>query len=69
VAALEKEISGLEAQQKELTAALEDPQTYATGRAVQVNRDLMHVHDRLAEATAEWESAGARLVECEAGAA
>jgi ATP-binding cassette subfamily F protein 3 len=64
--ALEKEIAELEKQQKELTAKLESPDTYAGGRAMQVNRELMHVHDRLAEATAEWETAGTQLVACEA---
>jgi ATP-binding cassette subfamily F protein 3 len=66
IAALEKEIAGLETQQKELAAELEKPETYAGGRAMQVNRELMHVHDRLAEATTEWEAAGAELVACEA---
>jgi ATP-binding cassette subfamily F protein 3 len=59
--ALEKEIGELEAQQKELTAQLENPETYAGGRAAQINRELMHVHDRLAEATAEWEKTGNQL--------
>jgi ATP-binding cassette subfamily F protein 3 len=62
VNALEKEIAGLEARQKELTAVLEDPETYSGGRAVQVNRELMEVHDRLAAATTEWETAGGELM-------
>jgi ATP-binding cassette subfamily F protein 3 len=66
ISALEKEIAGLETKQKELTAQLEHPDTYAAGRAVHVNRDLMHVHDRLAEATAEWETAGNELTACDA---
>jgi ATP-binding cassette subfamily F protein 3 len=66
IAALEKEIGELEAREKELTAELEKPETYAGGRAMQVNRDLMHVHERLAEANTEWEAAGTKLAACEA---
>jgi ATP-binding cassette subfamily F protein 3 len=65
IAALEKEISELEVKEKELAAELEKPETYAGGRAMQVNRELMHVHERLAEANTEWETAGAELAECE----
>jgi ATP-binding cassette subfamily F protein 3 len=61
IAALEKEICLLEAQEKELTLELENPETYAQGRAVQVNRELLHVHDRLPLATAEWEAASLEL--------
>ena len=66
IATLEKEISELEAKSKELTADLEKPETYNGGRAVQINRELMHIHDRLAEATTEWETAGNELSEFEA---
>ena len=67
LAALEKEITELELREKELTAELEKPETYATGgRAVQINRELMEVHDRLPEATAKWESAGTELAQFEA---
>jgi ATP-binding cassette subfamily F protein 3 len=60
--ALEKEIADLERQQRELTAELEKPETYqAGGRATQINRELLHVTDRLAEATTEWERAGTEL--------
>ena len=70
IAALEKEIAELEVSEKELTAELEKPETYATGgRAVQINRELMEVHDRLAGANAEWESAGTDLAQFEAEAA
>ena len=49
ITALEKEIAELETREKELTAELEKPETYATGgRATQINRELMEVHDRLA---------------------
>jgi ATP-binding cassette subfamily F protein 3 len=69
IAALEKEIVELEAREKELTAELEKPETYATGgRAVQINRELMEVHDRLAVANAEWEKAGTELAQFEAEA-
>jgi ATP-binding cassette subfamily F protein 3 len=67
IAGLEKEIAGLESREKELTAELEKPETYATGgRAAQINRELMEVHDRLAGANAEWESAGMELAQFEA---
>ena len=67
IAAREKEIAELETREKELTAELEKPETYATGgRATQINRELMHVHERLAEANKEWEKAGTELAELEA---
>ena len=70
IAALEKEIAELETREKELAAELEKPETYATGgRATQINRELMHVHERLAEANAEWEKAGTELAQFEAEAA
>jgi ATP-binding cassette subfamily F protein 3 len=69
-AALEKEIAELESREKELTAELEKPETYATdGRAVQINRELMEIHVRLPEVTAEWEKAGTKLARFEAEAA
>ncbi len=69
IARLETEIAGLETREKELTAELEKPETYATGgRATQINRELMEVHDRLAEANASWEKAGTELAEFEAEA-
>jgi ATP-binding cassette subfamily F protein 3 len=69
ITALEKEIAELESREKELTAELEKPETYATGgRAVQINRELMEVHDRLAGANTEWETAGTELAQFEAEA-
>jgi len=65
IANLEKEIAELETQEKELTAELEKPETYANGRAMQVNRELLHVHERLPEVTAEWEAAGTELAQLE----
>ncbi|MGH8021264.1 MAG: ABC-F family ATP-binding cassette domain-containing protein [Opitutaceae bacterium] len=62
VGKLEKRVSELEAQQAELTAALEDPATYTTpGRAQHLNRELTAVVDGLTEATRAWEEAASRL--------
>ena len=70
IAGLEKEIAELESREKELTVELEKPETYTTGgRATQINRELMEVHDRLAGANAEWEKAGTELAQFEAEAA
>ena len=64
--ALEKEITELESREKELTAALESPETYAApGEAMKINRQLLEIHDRLPEATKEWEMAGTELGELE----
>jgi ATP-binding cassette subfamily F protein 3 len=65
IAALEKEIGELEARQHQLSAELEKPETYAGGRAMQINRELMQVHDRLAAANTEWETANAELAASE----
>jgi ATP-binding cassette subfamily F protein 3 len=67
IAALEKEIGELETREQQLTAELENPETYAAGaRAMQVNRDLTEVHTRLAAANVEWEKAGTELAQFEA---
>ncbi|HTQ50856.1 MAG TPA: ABC-F family ATP-binding cassette domain-containing protein [Candidatus Acidoferrales bacterium] len=67
IGALEKEIAELETREKELTVELESPETYtAGGRAVEVNRQLMEIHNQLAGANAEWEKAGAELARVEA---
>jgi ATP-binding cassette subfamily F protein 3 len=61
---LEKEIQELEAQIKNLTAELENPATYEKpGRAVEVNRELLHAQERLAELNPEWETAAGKLAE------
>jgi ATP-binding cassette, subfamily F, member 3 len=61
---LEKEIQELEARLKELTVELENPATYEKpGRAVEVNRELMHAQERLAELNPEWEAAAGKLAE------
>ncbi|HEY3762743.1 MAG TPA: ABC-F family ATP-binding cassette domain-containing protein [Verrucomicrobiae bacterium] len=65
ISALEKEISELETKEKELAAELEKPESYAGGRAMQINRELAHVHDRMAEANVEWEKAGTELAQFE----
>ncbi|MGA2869193.1 MAG: ABC-F family ATP-binding cassette domain-containing protein [Verrucomicrobiota bacterium] len=61
IAAMEKEIAELETKEKELTAELEKPESYAGGRAMQINRELLRVHDRLPEVTAAWEKASQEL--------
>jgi ATP-binding cassette subfamily F protein 3 len=59
---LETKIAALERQQKELTAALEDPATYTPGgRAIAINRDLSALSHDLARLTAEWESVTAAV--------
>jgi ATP-binding cassette subfamily F protein 3 len=59
---LEKEIQELEAKQVELTAELENQETYnKPGRAQEINRELAHVQERLAAATPEWEAAESKL--------
>jgi ATP-binding cassette subfamily F protein 3 len=65
IAAFEKEIAELEMKEKELTAELEKPESYAGGRAMQINRELLRVHDRLPEATSEWEKASTELAQFE----
>ena len=58
LAELEMKIAALEGQQKELTAALEDPKAYeAGGRAVTINRDLAAVCENLERLNGEWEKA------------
>lgn len=55
---LEAEVSVLEARQKELTAALESPETYADqGKAFRINRELAEVAIAIERITAEWEAA------------
>jgi ATP-binding cassette subfamily F protein 3 len=64
---LEKEIHELEARQAELTAELENPETYEDSRrAVEVNRELLDLVDRLGEITPEWEAEATKLAEMEA---
>jgi ATP-binding cassette, subfamily F, member 3 len=65
IAALEKESTDLEAKEKQLAAELEKPESYANGRAMQINRELMVVHNRLPEVTKEWEAASQELAQME----
>ena len=54
---IEMQIAALEAQQKELVRALEDPAVYEVGgKAVAINRELSTVTDHLAQLTAQWEN-------------
>jgi ATP-binding cassette subfamily F protein 3 len=62
---LEKQIQQLEVKQTELAAELEKPESYAGGRAMQINRELMEVVDELAAKTTEWEAAAVKLEELE----
>ena len=62
-----RRFSDLEKRQTELTAELEKPETYDTpGRAMQINRELVEVQDRLEAATKDWEQAATRLAEIDA---
>jgi ATP-binding cassette subfamily F protein 3 len=66
VGQLEKKVVDLEARQSEITAALEDPETYADkGRFHHLNLELSTVVDQIAAATAAWEKAASELVELE----
>jgi ATP-binding cassette subfamily F protein 3 len=66
VSRLEQEIGELELKQKELAAELEKPETYqAAGRAMEINRELIDVQERLAALTPDWEAAAAKLTEVE----
>jgi ATP-binding cassette subfamily F protein 3 len=62
VTRLEAEILQLETQLGELTAELELPATYEKpGRAAQVNREMVHVQERLAELNPVWEAEAGKL--------
>ncbi len=62
VSKLEKEIATLEAKQVELTAELEKPDTYGqAGKAMTINRELIHVQERLEEIVPQWEAAAAKI--------
>jgi ATP-binding cassette subfamily F protein 3 len=61
---LEKDIAEMEIRLSELTAALENPDTYQDSRrTVEINCELKDLHDRLQQATADWESAACKLAE------
>ncbi len=64
---LEKAIHGLEEKQNGVSAELEKPETYErAGRAMELNRELMHIVDDLRVRTAEWEAAAVKLAEMDA---
>jgi len=64
---LEKQIQELERRQTELTAELEKHETYETpGRAHQINRELVGVHDDLATLTPKWEAEAGKLAALDA---
>jgi ATP-binding cassette subfamily F protein 3 len=64
VTALENEIAEIESREKDLVVELEQPETYAiTGRAVEVNRELKMIHERLPQLHADWERAAQALQE------
>jgi ATP-binding cassette subfamily F protein 3 len=66
VGKLEETVAKLEAQQSELTTALEAPETYTiAGKAQHLNRELTAVVDQLTAATAEWEKKAGELGEAE----
>jgi ATP-binding cassette subfamily F protein 3 len=61
---IEEEIQDLETRQSELVAALEQPETYEkTGKAMEVNRELSAVQERLQKLAPEWEAEATRLSE------
>ncbi|HTB62909.1 MAG TPA: ABC-F family ATP-binding cassette domain-containing protein [Opitutales bacterium] len=63
---LEEAVSKLEAQQNELTTALEAPETYTQpGKPQHLNRELSAVVDQLQTATHAWEKAVGVLAEME----
>jgi ATP-binding cassette subfamily F protein 3 len=63
---LEEAVAKLEAQQNELTTALEAPETYTQpGKAQHLNRELSHVVDQLQTATTAWEKSLGALAELE----
>ena len=54
---LEMHIMSLEGRQRELTAELEKPETYAAGgNAMELNREMLAVSDELERTTKEWEA-------------
>jgi ATP-binding cassette subfamily F protein 3 len=62
VGQLEKKVVELEAKQAEITAALEDPATYADkGKFHHLNKELSTIVDQIAAATTEWEDAATKL--------
>jgi ATP-binding cassette subfamily F protein 3 len=66
VGQLEKAVVELEKKQAEITAALEDPSSYADkGKFHHLNRELSTVVDQITNATKAWEDAATKLAEME----
>lgn len=66
VGQLEKKVVELEAKQADITAALEDPGTYADkGKFHHLNKELSVIVDQITTATNEWEAAATKLTELE----
>jgi ATP-binding cassette subfamily F protein 3 len=66
VGQLEKAVVDLEKKQAEITAALEDPESYADkGKFHHLNRELSTIVDQIATATKAWEDAATKLGEME----
>jgi ATP-binding cassette subfamily F protein 3 len=66
VGQLEKKVVELETKQADITAALEDPGTYADkGKFHHLNKELSAIVDQIANATKEWEEAATKLTEME----
>ena len=62
VGVLEKKVADLEAKQNEITAALEDPATYADkSRFHRLNLELSTISEQISDATAKWEAAAEAL--------
>jgi ATP-binding cassette subfamily F protein 3 len=62
VSRLEAEIFKLETHLGELTTELENPATYEKpGQAAQMNRELLHAQERLAQLNPEWEAEAGKL--------
>ncbi|HAM71962.1 MAG TPA: ABC transporter ATP-binding protein, partial [Verrucomicrobiales bacterium] len=67
VAELEKAIQDLEARQKELTEALQSPETHQSpGRSFEISRELKSIGLDLMERSVEWEEQATRLSTLEA---
>jgi ATP-binding cassette subfamily F protein 3 len=62
---LEEEIATLEKREAELTKEIELPETYANGKAMLLNRQIVEIHDRLPQLHAEWEKVSTKLNELE----
>jgi ATP-binding cassette subfamily F protein 3 len=66
LAAAEAKVLALEGKQTELTVAMEGPEPYQNpSLALQLNRELMHVQEQLAEANAVWEALALEVGELE----